>query len=75
MNLSLMTPGEVAGAAIAALASIWGGVLLARMLKSSSAGPYSRQSQPVNYWARILSVALFVVACLSYFVGFILLRK
>ena len=72
--MSLMTPGEVAGAVIASLASIWGGVLLVRMFKSGSAGPYSRQSQPVNYWSRIVRVALFVVACLSYFV-FFLLRK
>ena len=70
-----MTWGEVAGAVIAALSSIWGGVSLVRMLKSGTAGPYSRQSHPVNYWTRMLRVALFVVACLSYLVYFILVRK
>ena len=73
--MASMTPGEVAGAVIAALASIWGGVLLVGMFKSGKAGPYPRQSHPVNYWGRIVRVALFVVVCLSYFVGFILLRK
>lgn len=73
--MSLLTPGEVAGAVIAALASIWGGVLLVRMFKSGSAGPYSRQSQPVNYWGRIVRIVLFVVVCLTYLIGFIFLRK
>ena len=70
--MSSMTPGEVAGAVIAVLAGIWGGVLLVGMFKSGNAGPYSRQSHPVNYWSRIVRVALFVVACLSYFVFFLL---
>jgi len=73
--MSLMTPGGIAGAITAALTGIGGGVLLARMLKSGSAGPFLRQSQPVNYWGRILSIALFVVLCLTYFVDFIVLRK
>jgi hypothetical protein len=66
-----MQSGSIVGAIIATLAGAWGGVVLARMLKSGMAGPYSRQSRPVNYWLRCLRVALFVAVCLTSFVWFL----
>jgi hypothetical protein len=67
-----MHVGSILGAGIAVLACVWGIFIVVRGLKSGSAGPYSRDSQPVNYWARIVARALFVVMCLTYFVWFVL---
>jgi hypothetical protein len=67
-----MPLGSVLGEGVAVLAGVWGIFMVVRALKSGSAGPYSRHTQPVNYRVRILATALFVVMCLTYFAWFIL---